>query len=244
MTAVAAPLLVNTTLNQKPLSLDAHLALSTSPLSICKVQAGFPSPASDYTEDALDLNQYLIKHKAASFMFSVEGQSMRDAGIVDGDKVAVDRSIEAKHNHIVIAVFEGDYTIKRLYKQYECRLHIGLGLRVHDTLLHSSEREEERVVLVQVADGELHDVFPLRVERCECLEVGRHEETRLVRGNPRIFLRYQNRLHRRYGVEEIEAERLKINLGLEECAAFLFRQIHPACAFQPRDGRLRQTKAV
>ena len=119
MPAVAPPLFVNTTLNQKPISLDANLALSTSPLSICKVQAGFPSPASDYTEDALDLNQYLIKHKAASFMFSVEGQSMRDAGIVDGDKVVVDRSIEAKHNHIVIAVVEGDYTIKRLYKRRE-----------------------------------------------------------------------------------------------------------------------------
>ena len=119
MPAVAPPLFVNTTLNQKPISLDANFALSTSPLSICKVQAGFPSPALDYTEDALDLNQYLIKHKAASFMFSVEGQSMRDAGIVDGDKVVVDRSIEAKHNHIVIAVVEGDYTIKRLYKRRE-----------------------------------------------------------------------------------------------------------------------------
>jgi DNA polymerase V len=119
MPIVASKLLVSTTLNQKPISLDANLALSTSPLSICKVQAGFPSPALDYTEDALDLNQYLIKHKAASFMFSVEGQSMRDAGIVDGDKVVVDRSVEAKHNNIVIAVVEGDYTIKQLYKRRE-----------------------------------------------------------------------------------------------------------------------------
>ena len=119
MPAAATKPVAISTLNQAPIALDANLIPSSAPLSVCKVSAGFPSPAADDTEDTIDLNQYLIKHKAASFMFSVSGQSMRDAGIVDGDKVVVDRSIEAKHNHIVIAVVEGDYTIKRLYKLRE-----------------------------------------------------------------------------------------------------------------------------
>jgi DNA polymerase V len=87
-----------------------------APLFLCKIAAGFPSPATDYIEDGLDLNEYLVQHKAASFMFQVTGQSMSGAGIVDGDKVVVDRSITPKHNHIVIAVVDGDYTIKRLHR--------------------------------------------------------------------------------------------------------------------------------
>lgn len=91
-----------------------------TPLFMHKVSAGFPSPASDYVEDGLDLNDYLVQRKAASFLFNVQGDSMRDAGIVSGDKVVVDRSIEARHSHIVIAVVDGEYTIKRLYSKAGC----------------------------------------------------------------------------------------------------------------------------
>ena len=90
----------------------------TSPplrLVLHRVQAGFPSPATDYIEEGLDLNDYLVRHRAASFLFTVQGYSMQGAGIVDGDKVVVDRSIDPQHNHIVIAVVDGEYTIKRLY---------------------------------------------------------------------------------------------------------------------------------
>ena len=86
-------------------------------LFLHKVSAGFPSPATDYVENGLDLNEYLVQHKSASFMFNVQGDSMRDAGIVSGDKVVVDRSIEARHRHIVIAVVNSEYTIKRLYSK-------------------------------------------------------------------------------------------------------------------------------
>jgi len=82
-----------------------------------KLPAGFPSPATDHMEDGLDLNEHLIAHKAASFLFEVRGTSMRDAGILDGDKVVVDRSVTAKHGHIVVAVVNGDCTIKRLYRR-------------------------------------------------------------------------------------------------------------------------------
>jgi DNA polymerase V len=102
--------------------LQLHAALASDPLPyaaplfLCKIAAGFPSPATDYIEDGLDLNEYLVPHKSASFLFQVKGHSMRGAGIVDGDKVVVDRSITPKHNHIVIAVVQGDYTIKRLHR--------------------------------------------------------------------------------------------------------------------------------
>lgn len=82
-----------------------------------RIPAGFPSPAADYVEQGLDLNQYMIAHRASTFIFSVVGDSMKDAGILDGDKVVVDRAIEPQHRHVVIAVVNQEYTIKRLYKR-------------------------------------------------------------------------------------------------------------------------------
>lgn len=81
-----------------------------------RISAGFPSPAADYVEDGLDLNDYLVRNKPASFMFTVKGDSMTNAGIVEGDKVIVDRSLTAHSKDIVVAVVNGEYTIKRLYK--------------------------------------------------------------------------------------------------------------------------------
>lgn len=82
-----------------------------------RIHAGFPSPAADYAERVLDLNEYLIIHRATTFLFTVIGDSLKDIGIFDGDKVVVDRAIEARHRHIVIAVVNYEYTIKRLYKR-------------------------------------------------------------------------------------------------------------------------------
>jgi DNA polymerase V len=87
------------------------------PLQLQSIPAGFPSPASDYTESGLDINEYLIRHRAASFYFSVEGDSMNGAGILDGDKVLVDRAVEPRHGHIVVAVINNEYTLKRLYRR-------------------------------------------------------------------------------------------------------------------------------
>jgi DNA polymerase V len=81
-----------------------------------RLSAGFPSPAADYSEDGLDLNHYLVQHKSATYMFTVKGDSMIGACIVEGDKVVVDCSLRPRHNDIVVAVVEGEYTIKRLYK--------------------------------------------------------------------------------------------------------------------------------
>lgn len=82
-----------------------------------KVCAGFPSPADDYVEAHLDLNEHLIEHKDATFFVQATGDSMVGAGIQDGSLLVVDRALEAGHGDIVIAVIDGELTIKRLEKR-------------------------------------------------------------------------------------------------------------------------------
>jgi len=84
------------------------------PLYMVPVSAGFPSPAEDYIEGKLDLNQHLIKHPAATFFVRVTGDSMIDAGIHPGDILIVDRAIEAFDKKVVIAVIDGELTVKRI----------------------------------------------------------------------------------------------------------------------------------
>ncbi len=84
------------------------------PMYISGVRAGFPSPAEDYIEKRLDLNEYLVKHPAATFYVRVEGDSMIGAGIQSGDILIVDRSLEPAHNKIIVAIVDGEFTVKRL----------------------------------------------------------------------------------------------------------------------------------
>jgi DNA polymerase V len=84
------------------------------PMAEALVAAGFPSPADDYIEHRLDLNEFLIDHPAATFFVRVQGQSMREANIHSGDILIVDRSLEAKDGKIVVAVVGGEFTVKRL----------------------------------------------------------------------------------------------------------------------------------
>ena len=87
------------------------------PLFLVPVSAGFPSPADDYLEDNLDLNQHLIKHEAATFFVKVRGDSMIGAGIHSGDLLIVDRALEPTDNSVVIAVVNGELTVKRISKR-------------------------------------------------------------------------------------------------------------------------------
>ena len=80
------------------------------------MSAGFPSPAQDYLDGKLDLNSYLIKHPAATFFMRMTGDAMTDAGIFDNDLLIVDRSIEPQNNSIVIAVLNGELTVKKVIK--------------------------------------------------------------------------------------------------------------------------------
>ena len=97
-----------------------HCKISISlsrPLLGNEVPAGFPSPAQDYIEENLDLNEYLISHPSATYFVKVEGYSMVDAGIYPGDILIVDRAVEPAHKKIVIAIVDGELTVKRLYKK-------------------------------------------------------------------------------------------------------------------------------
>lgn len=85
-----------------------------TPLFLERVSAGFPSPAQDFIEKTLDINELCIKHPAATFFVRVAGDSMIDAGIFPGDILVVDRSLRACHGDIVIAVLDGEFTVKEL----------------------------------------------------------------------------------------------------------------------------------
>jgi len=78
------------------------------------VQAGFPSPAEDHLDLDLDLNSYLIQHPSATFCVRVEGDSMVGAGIQSGDVILIDRSLTPQKGNIVLAVLDGEFTVKRV----------------------------------------------------------------------------------------------------------------------------------
>ena len=78
------------------------------------VAAGFPSPADDFIEMEINLQDYIVKNKEATFCVKVEGTSMTKAGINSGDIMIVDRSLHPKHNDIVLAVIDGEFTVKRI----------------------------------------------------------------------------------------------------------------------------------
>lgn len=84
------------------------------PLFVVRIAAGFPSPADDYIENTLDLNDYLIEHPAATFFVRVTGDSMIGAGINSGDILIVDRALTPRKGSIVVAILNGEFTVKRL----------------------------------------------------------------------------------------------------------------------------------
>ncbi|HUX78639.1 MAG TPA: LexA family transcriptional regulator [Alphaproteobacteria bacterium] len=86
------------------------------PLFESRVQAGSPSPADEYSEGSLDLNDYLLPHKATTFFVRVTGDSMINVGIFSGDMLIVDRSLSPAYGKIVIALLNGEMTVKRLEK--------------------------------------------------------------------------------------------------------------------------------
>jgi len=98
------------------INIEADKKVNT-PMFLDSVSAGFPSPATDYLENKLDLNEYLVKHPAATFIVKASGPSMIEAGILSGDLLIVDRSITPNNENIVIASIFGDLTVKKLQKK-------------------------------------------------------------------------------------------------------------------------------
>jgi DNA polymerase V len=87
------------------------------PLFSSSVKAGFPSPAEDHIEEKLDLNRLMIEHPAATFFLRVEGESMENANIYPGDILVVDRALTPHNGLIIVAVLNGEFTVKRLKKK-------------------------------------------------------------------------------------------------------------------------------
>lgn len=106
------------------------------------VPAGFPSPAADYYEERLSLDEHLIEHKEATFFVRVQGHSMTGFGIHDGDLLVVDRAIDPADRSVVIAVVDGRFTVKQL-----CRIPDGILLRSgshgHGDILVSGDQQLE-----------------------------------------------------------------------------------------------------
>lgn len=92
------------------------------PMFVSRVPAGFPSPAQDYVEESLDLNQLCIQHPTATYFVRASGESMLDAGIHNNDVLVVDRSITARHGDIVVASLDHSFTVKKLEMSPKLRL--------------------------------------------------------------------------------------------------------------------------
>ncbi|MBF0680831.1 MAG: translesion error-prone DNA polymerase V autoproteolytic subunit [Devosia sp.] len=99
-----------------PVPLQSLISLRV-PLVGQRVHAGFPSPADDFIEDMIDLNQVLIQNPTATFLWRVVGDCMIDVKIFPGDVVTVDRSVTPRHRSIVLAIIDGEPTLKRLNRR-------------------------------------------------------------------------------------------------------------------------------
>ena len=119
------------------------------PLFTVRIPAGFPSPGDDYIDGKLDLNEHLIKHPSATFFMKVQGDSMIDAGISDGDLLIVDRALEATDNSIVVALIDGEFMVKRI------RIKNGIYYLVPENS-HYHQREVKQCMNFQVWGGVIY----------------------------------------------------------------------------------------
>ncbi len=103
------------------ISHSTPVLISEVPTKILQIKnhvcAGFPSPAEDLGAQRIDLTSVLVKHPQATYLLKASGHSMVEAGIFDGDILVVDRAVKPRHTHIVVAVVDGDFTVKRLYQR-------------------------------------------------------------------------------------------------------------------------------
>lgn len=114
------------------------------PLLLEAVQAGFPSPAEDYIERSLDLNEHLIRHPAATFFVRAQGESMTEAGISSGDILVVDRALTASDGRIVIAVLDGDLTVKR-FRRFGGKVCLEAASRTFSKPIEFSDESELQI---------------------------------------------------------------------------------------------------
>ena len=125
----------------------------TIPFYLHKVGAGFPSPATDYIEDDLDLNTHLISNAPATFIIRVQGKSMRDVGIYDGDLLIVDKSINPKSFSTVIANVNEELVVKTLIKEKEISYLTSGSKNINDKI---NLDENQEVVIWGVVTYVIH----------------------------------------------------------------------------------------
>lgn len=130
------------------------VAVPGFPVLARPVPAGFPSPATDYFEDRLSLDEHLIEHREATFFVRVQGHSMTGFGIHDGDLLVVDRALDPQDRQVIIAVVDGRFTVKQL-----CRLPDGVllrsGAKGHRDILVSGDQE---LIVWGVVRWSIHEV--------------------------------------------------------------------------------------
>lgn len=116
---------------------DARSALMAAPIAVA---CGFPSPAQDYYDGPIDLTDMLVEDRAATFIVRASGHSMTGAGISDGDELLVDRSKHPQHGDIIVAILDGELTVKRL------------ELTAAGVVLRSENAEHPDIVVAELSD--------------------------------------------------------------------------------------------
>ena len=137
-----------------PLPLRSRRRLLALPLAEARVAAGFPSPADDYVDVGIDLNEQLIHHPSSTFFLRVSGDSMIGAGIHDGDLLVIDRSLEPRPGRVVVAVLDGAFTLKRLMRD-------GHGLHLEAAHPDYPNLELQSCIDVQIWGVAIHVIHPL-----------------------------------------------------------------------------------
>ena len=128
----------------------------TTPFYLHKAGAGFPSPATDYIEEDVDLNVHLIKNVPATFIIRVQGKSMTDVGIYDGDLLVVDKSLKPKNFSTVIANVHDELVVKSFVKEKDEQFLISGSKRTEDKIIINSESD---VFVWGVVTYVIHSVY-------------------------------------------------------------------------------------
>jgi len=113
----------------------------TVPFYLHKASAGFPSPATDYIEEDIDLNIHLIKNVPATFIIRVQGKSMTDVGIYDGDLLVVDKSLKPKNFSIVVANVHDELVVKNFVKEKDEQFLTSSSKKIEDKIIINNDSE-------------------------------------------------------------------------------------------------------
>jgi len=128
----------------------------TVPFYLQKTGAGFPSPATDYIEEDVDLNIHLIKNVPATFIIRVQGKSMTDVGIYDGDLLVVDKSLKPKNFSIVVANVHDELVVKNFVKEKDEQFLTSSSKKIEDKIVINNDSE---IFIWGVVTYVIHSVY-------------------------------------------------------------------------------------